>query len=1188
MAFFANMGKKLADKAIKKTTKNMAPKAAAIVSSIITAITTIITMLPIILIVSAIVVVVTALDWIIETITAKANSEELYSVFELKEKEDDMTKMIQIKKNDDGEYYLDFVDDVDEKIEKYIEKSNNQAGYHNMPEDVEFFKKIIQAEVCMKFPNLGGKVPEDSSGFQGVVDVRRVTPDKEIGEMKNTGQGEKKKVEEDEIGDPVEVSQYEEIVKTWEANEKFELINDAIVYKERESEIKKGEGTGVFDVQYKEGTEIKLSISKGNTITYTGKYKAVTNPLTKKISVYVEIRYTDIQGYIKAYNLIRINNEEGESDIDTNESEGDTTRVASNDRITSRTKEKTIGKADKTYTVAIAAGHNNTDNTGATGKYGLIEQDLTVKVAEKVEEILKDYSNIKVVQTGSTSSNRGGVKLADRRQLARDANPDLCIQIHFNAGGGTGSEVIYKKGDGISQELAEVLSKTISESMGIRNRGDGCDIDKCGGRSLGIIENSATSGFPSVVTEGAFLDGDPDSDIIKNQNGIQKYAQGIIEGIDKYFQSDHKGYSSINKNDENVTESIKSVVKNLKYLPPEEFDGLVSSGSKEALNYFTLDEDNKLITATWGFSGGTISIEKNPPVDLTTTLQQYIVPFEYLLFFYIDANYQDFSEDLADKILKSEVVIAVKDNVTTKKEVVTTQTKTDASDSSYSTDWSNSGTTTTITEEVSTAVDVTYVDTWCVTTYNENSYSDKSLGMGKKDKVTSSIDGTVTERDTSSLSSQQVTGSGTAPTGEKDEDDNDITYSYTNYQRDQTNTSEISNDYESGETKTEGKESTFVKLYQKHEMHKKVRTDGYLFSIIENNEKTANLLNLTKYLIFKATGVDDGVVEYDFGELKLENSGGFIDVDVNYGDWNGKGNQQDFINAVAPYAVADMEKRDIYASVTIAQAIVESGWGKDNIAIKYKNFFGMKAIGKVSSNEYWSGKKVLLNASEGGKAYFRVYDSLKNSVFDHGRNFHVNPTYKQHGVLECIKKNLGPKEQANRIALSGYAGASGYSDYLYNKLIKPYNLEKYDKMKSSDFKSEEESADGNKIVNEALKYVGNPYVWGGSSLTNGCDCSHFVWLILKEAGAIPKNAGYLNTSGIMSYSESQWKCTKIGTDPNKAQPGDIIIYRPGNIHHAAIYIGKGKIVEAQGKRTGITSNRTLTHEAIAGIFRPKQ
>lgn len=1207
MGFFAKMGKNMADKAIKKTTKNMAPKLAAMVSGIITAITTVITMLPIILIVSVIVVAVTAFDWLIETITAKANSNELYSTFELKEKEDDMTKMIQIKKNSDGEYYLDFVDDIDEKIEKYIEKTNNQSGYHNVPEDVEFFKKIIQAEVCMKFPNLGGKVPEDSTGFQGVVDVRRVSPDKEIGDMKNTGQGKKKEIEEEEIDDPIEVSQYEEIVKTWEANKKLKLINSAAVYKERESEIKKGEGTGVFDVQYKEGTEKKLIIIKESEVTYTGKYKSTTNPLTKEITVYVEIKYEDIEGYVKASNLISIQSGEDTSDIENGQSEGDIARVASNNKITSRAKDKTIGKPDKTYTVAIAAGHNNTDNTGASAR-GLVEQDLTIKVAEKVEELLGDYSNIKVIQTGSTSSNPGGIKLGDRTRLAREANPDLCIQIHFNAGGGTGSEVIYKQGDGISQELAEVLSKTISEAMGIKNRGDGSDIEKCSGRSLGIIENSATSGFPSVVTEGAFLDGDPDSDIIKSQNGVQKYAQGIVEGIDKYFQSDHKGYSSTNKNEENVTESVKSVVKNLQYKPLEEFKTLVSSGSKEALNYFTLDEDNKLITATWSFNGGT-TIEENSPVDLTTVLQQYIVPFEYLLFFYMDTNYQDFSEALADKILKSEVVIVVKDNVTTTKEVITTQTKTEASDSSYSTEWSNSGSTTTINEEVSTSVDVTYIDTWCVKIYNENSYSAESLGMGKKDKVTINIDGTVTETNSSNMSDSRVTGSGTGATGAKDEEGNDITYSYTNYQRDKTNIDEISNEYESGKTKTEGKEKTFVKLYQKHEMHKKVRTNGYLFTIIEQNEKTANLLNLTKYLIFKSTGIDDGVVEYDFGEFGIPSSnyatvgegGGYSFTENDTIVWKNNYTKEDFVKYIKKMKVPNPNgdasgqglatnqqgwdtfykgcaeqwfdictKNGIDPIVIMSWSLHESGYGTSRYAQERGNLWGWGANNENPDNAHSGTGNT--KAAKAMNLLDQVCKSLNKTIKDPNyrdrRNIAIkkglkNPdltTIKGTGYWYCVPPEHWIESTVTMLKarfgdfVSQYCSQSGDSSQIG---IIELTGDKSEKMK--------------KMLNEAVRIANDDrytYSQGNRYGKFQYDCSSLVARLYKK---------YFNIETPTTTSKYGQK-NHIGKYGSvDLQPGDVL-WRSG---HVEIYIGNGKRVGAH-KHYPTHSKDDITVEDLKG------
>lgn len=1169
LAIFSKMAKKLADKKIKETTKNMNPKAAAVVSSIITTITTIITALPIILITTVVVVAAVAFDWLIEVKTAKANSSDLYSNMSLKEKEDDMTKVIQIKKNDDGEYYLDFVDDIDKKLEKYINKTNNQAGYHTMPEDVEFLKKIIQSEVCMKFPDLGGKVPEDSSGFQGVVDIRRATPDKDIGEMENTGQGEKHKVDEEEIEDPTEVSYYEEIVQEWKANQKFKVINTAIVYKERESKLHKDQGTGVFDIQYIEGTEIKLTIAKGNTVTYTGNYKAVTNPLSKGVSVYVEVKYENIKGYIEAYTLVEILSEEDESDtmtMPTGQEESDTTRVADYSKVTSRSKNKTIGKQDKTYTVAIAAGHNNTDNTGASAK-GLVEQDLTVKVAEKVEEILKDYSNIKVVQTGSTSSNPGGVKLGDRKKLAREANPDLCIQIHFNAGGGTGSEAIYKKGDGISQKLAEVLSKTISESMGIKNRGDGSDIEKCSGRSLSIIENAATSGFPSVVTEGAFLDGNPDNDIIKNQNGIEKYAQGIVNGIDEYFQSNGKGNSSANTtatnvNNQSITSSIKSVVKNLKYKPLEEFKALVNSGNKEVLNYFTLDKENKLITATWSMTDGTISIEENPPVDFATSLKQYIVPFEYLLFFYMDTNYKEFSEALAEKVLKSEVVVAVQDNVTTTKEVVTTQTKTEASDSSHSTDWTNAGSKTTLTEEVSTSIDITYIDTWFVKTYTENSYSAKDLGMGKKNEVTTNIDGKVTETDSTTLSSEQTTGSGTGTTGEKDEEGNDITYTYTNYQREKTDTNTISNEYQLGDTKTEGKENTFVKLYQKHEMHKKVRTDGYLFSIIENNEKTANLLNLTKYLIYKATGIDEGVIEYDFGEFELEK---FNDNESSsiYSSgsalleylkaWEG---HEGLSPNKKKYKIGLVKgNRTVGYGIDLEKSGLEPRFKKAGYSTNVGDYVDVEFVDNLTKEVLKNRRKSIISLTSKCKPKLneQQLDALTVVSYQYGNIGNFVKMYKEYGNTEELRNHCQAYSSGGGLNPNGYyfttkIGGNPESNGRCDANWKLFHKGIYTDSSGKEIKVTM-SASGGTIVENAVKvheYVrknGYYYQQAGIHLPNTktktIDCSSYVtWVLIESKVKGFKEGMYQWNSSTFASNPKGWKKVKA----SDAQPGDIAVY----------------------------------------------
>lgn len=111
---------------------------------------------------------------------------------------------------------------------------------------------------------------------------------------------------------------------------------------------------------------------------------------------------------------------------------------------------------------------------------------------------------------------------------------------------------------------------------------------------------------------------------------------------------------------------------------------------------------------------------------------------------------------------------------------------------------------------------------------------------------------------------------------------------------------------------------------------------------------------------------------------------------------------------------------------------------------------------------------------------------------------------------------------------------------------------------------------GQEIVNYALQFVGNPYVWGGNSLTNGCDCSGFV-------NAILKNFGF---SGVPRYSQA-FKNYGQPVAFENIKAGDIVIY-PG---HVAIYIGNGCIVEAQSSRAGITSNRSVTCNTITGIRR---
>ena len=95
------------------------------------------------------------------------------------------------------------------------------------------------------------------------------------------------------------------------------------------------------------------------------------------------------------------------------------------------------------------------------------------------------------------------------------------------------------------------------------------------------------------------------------------------------------------------------------------------------------------------------------------------------------------------------------------------------------------------------------------------------------------------------------------------------------------------------------------------------------------------------------------------------------------------------------------------------------------------------------------------------------------------------------------------------------------------------------------------------ICEYARQFVGNPYKWGGTSLTKGADCSGFTMSVFKNYGV-----------SLPHSSRAQANCgTRI--DLSELQPGDLVFYGGKNIHHVAMYIGNGQIVHAQSANTGI-------------------
>jgi hypothetical protein len=151
--------------------------------------------------------------------------------------------------------------------------------------------------------------------------------------------------------------------------------------------------------------------------------------------------------------------------------------------------------------------------------------------------------------------------------------------------------------------------------------------------------------------------------------------------------------------------------------------------------------------------------------------------------------------------------------------------------------------------------------------------------------------------------------------------------------------------------------------------------------------------------------------------------------------------KQEFLNTVAPLAQADMAKSNILASLTIAQAILETGWGGSAVMMKANALFGIKA----GSN--WKGRVFSSKTQEcyDGVNYttitdlFRAYDSLADSVADHSALLTGAARYAN------LVGETDYKEACTKIREDGYATAPSYTTSLIS-IIEDNKLYDYDKV----------------------------------------------------------------------------------------------------------------------------------------------
>ncbi len=117
------------------------------------------------------------------------------------------------------------------------------------------------------------------------------------------------------------------------------------------------------------------------------------------------------------------------------------------------------------------------------------------------------------------------------------------------------------------------------------------------------------------------------------------------------------------------------------------------------------------------------------------------------------------------------------------------------------------------------------------------------------------------------------------------------------------------------------------------------------------------------------------------------------------------------------------------------------------------------------------------------------------------------------------------------------------------------------------------SGTGSSVASYACQFVGNPYVWGGTSLTSGCDCSGFIMSVYAHFGvSLPHSSDALRSVG-------------TGVSPSNIMPGDIVCYSG----HCAIYIGNGQIVHASNSKPypagGIKISNNYAYRTVLAVRR---
>lgn len=251
-----------------------------------------------------------------------------------------------------------------------------------------------------------------------------------------------------------------------------------------------------------------------------------------------------------------------------------------------------------------------------------------------------------------------------------------------------------------------------------------------------------------------------------------------------------------------------------------------------------------------------------------------------------------------------------------------------------------------------------------------------------------------------------------------------------------------------------------------------------------------------------------------------------------------------------------------------ANGSMKTGWTKIKGKWYYFNTGGAMKTGWVKSKGKWyymssSGQMKTGWLKLKGKTYYLLKSGVRKTgwIRLNGKKYY----FGQNGVLD-VKKSREANAAEAAAAADKAAQTASAGDVSQTETAAVSDTSSATKNTTSN----KQKTKGDLIAEYALQFVGNPYVYGGCSLTNGTDCSGFVMLIYRHFGiSLPHYDAAIRVLGreIDSLSE--------------ARAGDVICY----YGHVAIYLGDGRIVHASNSRDGIKISERADYRTIASIRR---